>query len=147
MSGAGTWWETGRSMVHPWHCDQFGHMNVRWYLHMFDDAAFHIWSCLGFPFSKMEELGVHTVTATVKIDYVAELKAGDPVRVESAFTRCGNKSVTFAQRMFHADTGELHARYECVEVFFDPQTRAAAPMPDDIRRLVEAALVDPDAQK
>ena len=145
MSNDGTWWETYRGMVHPWHCDQFGHMNVRWYLHMFDDGAFHVWSRLGFPFSKMEALGIHTVTATVKIDYHQELKAGDPTRIEAAFTRCGTKSVSFRQRMYHADTGELHASYECVEVFFDPDARKAAAMPDEIRSLVEAALVDPDA--
>lgn len=139
------WWETYRGMVHPWNCDQFGHMNVRWYLHMFDDAAFHIWSKLGFPFSKMEAHGVHTVTATVKIDYVQELTVGDPTVITAAFTRCGSKSVTIRQNMHHADTGDLHARYECVEVFFDPETRKAAAMPDPIRRLLEAAVVT-DAQ-
>ena len=42
------WMETYRGVVFPWHCDQFGHMNVRWYAHIFDDAAFHIWPLLGF---------------------------------------------------------------------------------------------------
>jgi len=32
-----------RGVVHPWYCDTFGHMNVRWYSHFFDDAAFHLW--------------------------------------------------------------------------------------------------------
>jgi adenosine deaminase len=31
-----------------------------------------------------------------------------------------------------------------VEVFFDPVTRVSAPMPDDIRALLTAALVSPD---
>jgi len=31
-----------RGVVHPWYCDTFGHMNVRWYSHFFDDAAFHL---------------------------------------------------------------------------------------------------------
>lgn len=30
------------SVVHPWHCDDMGHMNVRHYAAMFDDASFHL---------------------------------------------------------------------------------------------------------
>ena len=33
-----TWHETHRTLVHTWHCDHYGHMNVRFYAHFFDDA-------------------------------------------------------------------------------------------------------------
>ena len=36
-----------RGVVHPWYCDNFGHMNVRWYSHFFDAAAFHLWPLTG----------------------------------------------------------------------------------------------------
>ena len=28
-----------RGVVHPWYCDTFGHMNVRWYSHFFDEEV------------------------------------------------------------------------------------------------------------
>jgi len=136
------WLETHRGVVHPWFCDQFGHMNVRWYAHFFDDAAFHIWTVLGIGLKTMEERGVHTVVARTRTDFVKELTAGSMILVKSGFTRIGTKSVTYAQRLFDADTGVLHATQEGIEVFFDPKTRQSAPLPDDIRAVLEAALVD-----
>jgi len=53
--------------------------------------------------------------------------------------RIGTKSCGFAFAMHHADTGRLHAEQDVVEVVFDPQTRAAAPMPDSIRARLDAA--------
>lgn len=35
--------EVLRGVVHPWYCDSFRHMNVRWYSLFINDAAFQIW--------------------------------------------------------------------------------------------------------
>ena len=51
------WLETHRSLVFPWHCDQFGHMNVRWYAHFFDDATFHMWPMSALRYQRFDELG------------------------------------------------------------------------------------------
>jgi len=139
-----TWHETHRGIVQPWLCDQFGHMNVRWYAHFFDDAAFHIWSVLGIGLKTMEERGFHTVVARTTTDFVRELHAGTMILVRSGFVRVGGKSVTYGQRLFDADTGTLHATQEGIEVFFDPETRKAVPIPDDIRAVVERNLVAPE---
>ncbi len=141
MSG---WFETNRGVVFPWHCDQFGHMNVRWYAHIFDDAAFHIWSAAGFAVKDMAALGVHTVVARTATDFVREIRAGELFLVRSAFTRCGNKSCDHRQQLLNADTGTLHAVQNSVEVFFDPETRRSVPMPDALRQFVEANLIAPE---
>jgi acyl-CoA thioester hydrolase len=138
------WKETHRAVVFPWQCDQFGHMNVRWYAHWLDDAAFHLWPTSGVTFRRMEELGVHTVVARTETDFVQELSAGDLVVVRSGFVRVGRSSVTYVQRMLNAETGTLHARQQAVEVFFDPATRRSAAIPDEIRAAIGPSLVDPD---
>jgi len=135
------WRETFRSVVFPWQCDQFGHLNVRWYAHHFDDAAFHVWATCGITFKRMEELGVHTVVARTATDFVRELTAGELIVVESAFARIGRTSVTYRQRMADAETGVLHATQEAVEVFFDPESRSPVPIPDEIRKTVEGLLL------
>ncbi len=140
MSG---WKETYRSVVFPWQCDHFGHMNVRWYAHHFDDAAFHIWPVLATSFKRMKELGVHPVVAHTATDFVRELQPGDLIVIESAFTTIGNSSVTYEQRLKDAETGTLHAKQKTVEVFFDPATRGATPVPDEIRQVIEANLEAP----
>ena len=129
-----------RGVVHPWYCDTFGHMNVRWYSHFFDDAAFHLWSLYWGSHKKMlAEFGVHTVTASAMVQFQQELVAGDLIIVDSLLTRIGRKSCTFIERMLHVDTMKVHATYETVEVFFDPQTRKSTEMPASIRQALENA--------
>jgi acyl-CoA thioester hydrolase len=135
-----------RGVVHPWHHDHFGHMNVRHYAPFFDDASYHLWTRIGLPFARMiEDHGVHCVTASATTTFVRELKAGDLIVIDGAVARIGTKSATFHLRMLHADTGEVHATYDMVEVVFDPKTRASAPMPDAVRRALGAHLVGEDA--
>lgn len=142
MSG---WRETHRGVVFPWLCDQFGHLNIRFYAHFFDDASFHLWSILGMSLKTMQDRGYHTVVARTVTDVKAELNEGELIVVESAFVRLGNKSVTVRQRLKNADRDVVHAVQEQVEVFFDPETRRSAPVPEEVRRTVEANLVDPDS--
>jgi acyl-CoA thioester hydrolase len=140
------WGETGRGVVVPWICDQFGHMNVRWYANHFDDASFQVWSLIGVDIMSWKDKGVVAVVANTKIDFIKELQVGELFLMKSGFVRVGTKSVTYHQKMFNSYTKELHATNEITEVFFDPVARKAAPMPDEIRSVLEANLVDPDGQ-
>ncbi len=132
-----------RAVVHPWHHDHFGHMNVRHYAPFFDDAVYHFWTVAGLPYATMQaEHGVHTVSARATTQFVKELVAGDLVVIDGSVSRLGKKSCTLALRMHHADTGVLHATYEVVEVFFDPQSRAAATMPETVRARLAELVID-----
>lgn len=135
------WMETHRAVVFPWHCDHIGHMNVRWYAHFFDDAGFHLWTCIGITPADLDRRGVATVIASTRTDFKHEVNAGDLLVVASAFTRLGTRSLTTHQRMINAGTGELCATQETVEVFFDLETRTASAMPDDIREKLAAVVV------
>ncbi|WP_439561105.1 acyl-CoA thioesterase [Roseinatronobacter sp.] len=133
-----------RGVIHPWHHDHFGHMNVRHYAPFFDDACYHMWTAMGLPYSRMlADDRVHTVTAQATTRFVRELQAGDLVVIDGAVSRIGTKSCTFHMRMRHADTDAVHATYEVVEVFFDPETRQSAPMPHTIRQKLQHWLVAP----
>lgn len=132
-----------RGVVHPWHHDHFGHMNVRHYAPFFDDASYHLWTCLGLPYSAMlKDHGIHCVTAQATTNFLKELTAGDLIRVDGEVVRVGTKSVTFRLAMHHADTGETHATYDLVEVFFDPKTRRSTAMPEAVRQSLAAWLAD-----
>jgi len=131
-----------RGVIHPWHHDHFGHMNVRHYAPFFDDACYHMWTALGLPYSRMlTEHGVHTVSAQATTRFIQELQAGDLVVIDGIVSRIGTKSCAFHLRMMHADTGTLHATYDLVEVFFDPKSRKSAPMPQYIRDKLQHWLV------
>ena len=82
------------------------------------------------------------LTARATTDFVRELEGGDLVRIEGGVRRLGTKSVTFALRMRHVDTGQIHATCEIVEVFFDPATRVSASMPAPVREALTAFEVE-----
>ena len=58
---------TNRGVVFPWQCDHYGHLNVRYYTHFFDDASFHIWSLIGLKMAQIHERGVHPVVAEIRV--------------------------------------------------------------------------------
>jgi acyl-CoA thioesterase FadM len=92
----------------------------------------------------MKARGVMLVVARNTLNFIHEMKAGELLRIETAFIRVGEKSCTHLNRMYNVDTGTLTATLESVEVFFDPVARLSAPMPDDIRALLTDALVTVD---
>ena len=127
------WHLTYRSVVHAWMCDHFGHVNVRFYAHLFDDAGFTLWSSSGISPQDFEAAGVHTVVARTETDLKKELVAGQIVTIRSRWVRTGTKSGTYEQELSCVDDGELHAAQRVVEVFFDPKTRTSQKIPDAIR--------------
>lgn len=135
--------ELSRGVVHPWHHDHFGHMNVRHYAPFFDDASYHLWTRLSLPYSRMiQDHGIHCVTAQATTNFLKELTAGDLIAIDGWVARVGTKSVTFRLEMRHADTGDLHATYDLVEVFFDPKTRSSTAMPEAVRAILGDWLSD-----
>ena len=137
--------ETFRGVVLPSMCDHFGHMNVRWYAWHFDDASFHLWTLAGLSHREMLQRGMHVVAAQTTNRFVREMKAGGLFVVRAAFTKIGTKSVTHLARMFDADTLELTASQETVEVFFDPRSRSSTAIPDDYRLRLREKVADPAA--
>ena len=131
-----------RAVVLPAQCDHNNHMNVRWYAYHFDEAGFQIWTVANVRQSEMRERGVQVVVARTTIDYVKEMIAGTSILVRGGFTHVGSKSVVHCTKMFNADTGDLCAVQETVEVFFDPATRKSAPMPDDFNERLSALVID-----
>ncbi len=133
--------ELGRGVIHPWHLDHFGHMNVRHYAPFFDDAVYHVWACMGLGYAMMQaEHGLHMVTAEARTRFVKELRAGDLIVISGHVARIGTKSCTLELQMHHAESGALHATCHVVEVMFDPVTRRAAPIPSAIRERLDVWL-------
>ncbi|MDP6173386.1 MAG: thioesterase family protein [Rhodospirillales bacterium] len=138
------WMETNRGVVLPQHCDHYGHMNTRYYGYLFDEGGFHMWIRCGIKQSDLFDQGVGAVVANRSTDFIREMKAGTLVLIKGGLTRIGDRSMAYEQRMFDAERGTLCARQITVEVFFDPEARSSAPMPDSIRQTLESNLLAPE---
>ena len=135
------WVVTNRGIVLTKHCDHYGHMNVRFYAHFFDDGAWHVWTQAGIKMLEFNQRGLGVVVANTSTNFIKETKPGTLVMVTGGFTKTGNKSVTYEQRLLDAESEQLHATQTTTEVFFDTDKRASTAMPDDIRAKIEANLV------
>jgi acyl-CoA thioesterase FadM len=121
-------------VVHPWHVDTLGHMNARWYAHLLDDASFQFWARKGLGQQQMRAgYGVATVTASTKVDFLREIRAGDCYIVSGGPTRVGGKSVTLEFSVTVLATGAEHARFTTVEVFVEAETHQSVTIPEAVR--------------
>ena len=137
-----TWFDLSRTVVLPAHCDGYGHMNVRNYAAFFDDAGWHVLAMAGISLAEVKRRGLGTVVVTLTIDFHREIVAGQLALVRGAVTRVGNKSLAYELRLYEADSMTHCATEKAVEVCFDTRERKGVPLPDDLRKKLEA-LVTP----
>jgi acyl-CoA thioester hydrolase len=126
-------------VAHPWMCDVMGHMNVRHYAGMFDDASFQL---LGHIAGKIpdDSFGWADVRATT--EYKQEVPAGDLLTIRSHVLKVGRSSIIFRQMMVGTLDGELRAANETTTVCFDKIARRSTELGPDMRVRAEKLLAD-----
>ena len=85
-----------------------------------------------------KEATIDFVLARVAIDFRKEFFYPGTVEVGSRFTRLGRSSILSGYGLFIGET--CHATAECVNVFFDLESRVSVPPPPAVRALIERAL-------
>jgi acyl-CoA thioester hydrolase len=129
--------EAYRGVTHPWHCDAMGHVNVRHYMAIFDDAAFQMLGVIAGGSHLLAEKGLGWADVRHTIEYRRELEAGALVVVRAALSRIGRTSVTVDYTLLDAMSEDVHATLEAITVLFDLKARVATPLPDYLRRRAE----------
>ena len=127
------WFDLYRGIVMPAQCDIYGHMNVRYYAALFDEAGWHIPSFAGLSLAEIQSRGLGTVVATLTIDFLHEIRAGQLVLIKGAVTRVGTKSFSHEMRLYASDSMTHCATQKTVEVCFDTRARKGVALPDDVR--------------
>jgi acyl-CoA thioester hydrolase len=124
--------------------DMFGHLNNAVYYELFD-TAINAWlnTSTGLDPLTAPWLGV---VAESGCRYFAELQVPDPLVVGLSVTRLGTSSVTYRLAVFPppeaSGEGETVAAVgHWVHVYVDRDTRRPVPIPDALRRMLEAAVV------
>ena len=133
------WHELTRAVVMPAHCDIYGHMNVRHYAAMFDDAGWHMLAKAGVSLADLHAQGLGSVVASLTIDFHRELKAGQLTLVSGAFVRVGDKSFSYELRLYESESMTHCATQKTVEVCFDTRARRSTALPDGVRELLRRA--------
>lgn len=128
-----------RESVRPEWIDYNGHMNVAYYVLVFDHATDVMFDLLGIGEAYRQASGHSFFALDAHIAYLREVDEGTPLRVSSQLVDHDDKRIHFAHSMFHGDAGHPVSVYECVSVHVDMAARRAAPMaPDTLARVAEA---------
>lgn len=127
-------------VAHPWMCDVMGHMNVRHYAAMFDDASFQLLGHVaGQDGSKASATGWADVRT--EIDYRHETKAGSLLTIHSHVVKIGRTSISFEQVMSGSLDGIVHASSRTTSVRFDLAARASVALDEPMRDRAATYLV------
>jgi acyl-CoA thioester hydrolase len=126
------WFDLYRGIVMPAHCDIYGHLNVRQYSAFFDDAGWHFPAMAGLSLEAIRARGLGTVVATLTIEFLNEIRAGQLVLIKGAVRRVGTKSFSHEMRLYEADSMTHCATQKTVEVCFDTAARKAVALPEDV---------------
>lgn len=126
---------TFAGVVHPWMCDAMGHLNVRHYVAMFDDASFQLLGRVGGLDMDTKRFGWADVR--MEIDYLQETSAGTNVSVHSHVEAVGTSSLTYMHTLSGTLDGLPRARMRVVSVHFDLLERRKAGLPADMRERAE----------
>jgi acyl-CoA thioester hydrolase len=130
-----------RSVAHPWMCDVLGHLTTRYYVGMFDDAAYHfLYEMFGWTGAQDAKGELAFADVRHVIDYQAEVSAGDLLEIRAELRKIGGKSITTYYEMVSLGSGEVSASLECVSVLFDLKARKAVEISGDLRATAEKCL-------
>jgi len=135
------WFELYRCIVMPAQCDIYGHLNVRHYAAFFADAGWHFPIMAGLKLSEIQARGLGTVVASLTIDFLHEVRAGQLVLIKGVITRVGTKSFSHEMRLYEADSMRHCATQKSTEVCFDTRKREGVALPEDVKEKLQAVAL------
>ncbi len=125
-----------KAVAHPWECDVIGHLTTRFYMAMFDDAAYHfLLTVFGWSGSTDETGERGWVDVRQVIEYHSEVLVGDTLEIRASLLKVGSKSITVRYEMSNLGKDEIAATLESTLVLFDMRTRKGLVLSDQLRTL------------
>jgi acyl-CoA thioester hydrolase len=118
--------------------DQNEHMNMRWYVAIFDDAGDNLYLQLGLTPEYHRRHGTGTFDLEHHTHFVSEVVPGDRVAVYIRFVAQSAKRMHYLMFMVNETRGKLAAIFECMTAFADLKVRRTAPFPAEIAAKIEA---------
>ena len=127
-------------VVLPEWIDANGHMNLAYYVVLFDQATDLLYDELGVGPAYRQATGNSTFTAETHTLYEREVKLGEQIRVHTWLLGADAKRLHYFHEMFHLASGERAAAQELMALHIDMSVRRVAPFPADLMKKIGAAV-------
>jgi len=139
-----------RDVVRGAWIDENGHMNMGYYVVVFDYATDAWLDFIGLSRSHKASHGVMTFSLESHVTYRRELREGDELRFTTQLLDFDEKRIHYFHRMLHAGEGYLAATNELMSLHVSQDTRRSTPMArgildglEEIRRVHRALPIPP----
>jgi acyl-CoA thioester hydrolase len=127
-------------IVRPEWIDSNGHMNLAYYVVVFDLATDKLYAKLGIGDAYREATGNSCFTAETHTLYEREVRVGEKLLVHTWLLGADAKRLHYFHELFHADSGERSAVQELMALHIDMRMRRVAPFPDEQRIVLADAV-------
>jgi len=121
-----------RDVVRPEWIDHNRHMNVGYYLVVFDFATDEFFRWIGLDEAHRRTKHVTTFCLEAHVTYHQEVREGDPLRFTTLLLGHDAKRIHYIHQMYHAKDGYLAATNELMSLHVSQATRRSAPMAEAI---------------
>jgi acyl-CoA thioester hydrolase len=128
-----------RGEVLPEWIDANNHMNLAYYIVLFDCATDALFDVIGIGRQYKDSTNNGTFAVEAHNLYERELLVGERVRISTLVLGVDDKRLHFAHEMFAVVSGQRAATQELMYVHVDLAKRRVVPFPDDVRARVVAA--------
>ncbi|SDB68300.1 (3S)-malyl-CoA thioesterase [Belnapia rosea] len=126
------------AVVRPEWVDHYGHMNMAFYLAVFDMATDQLWPSLGLG-PALHAQGFGTFAAETWVNYVREVREGMPLSCTNEVLAYDGKRLIALHRMHHATEGWLAAENEVLYLCMDLAVRRVGLWPPSVLERFAAA--------
>lgn len=118
--------------VLPEWVDYNGHMNVAYYVLVFDGATDAFMDRIGLDAQRRKRDGNTLFTVEGHITYKSEVHLGDRLVCDLQLLGYDEKRLRFMSRMHHKEKGYLAATMEWLHLHVDLKSRRVTPIPEDV---------------
>ena len=129
-----------RGSIRPEWIDYNGHMNVAYYVLVFDLGTDALLDYLGLDTAYRARTGYSTYVLESHITYERELKEGDAYRVTSQLLDFDGKRLHYFEHLYQEPEGTLAATTEIMLMHMDMTTVRSTPMPESVRERVASVM-------
>ncbi|MBL8164885.1 MAG: thioesterase family protein [Anaerolineae bacterium] len=120
--------------------DMMGHMNIRWYMELFDEAGMPLFDLIGLTAEHYTANMAGGFDLEHHVHYLNEVHIGDTVEVRGRLLARSAKRLHYMLFMINTTRGKLASTFECVNSYADLRERRTAPYPPEIAARIDVLL-------
>ena len=98
--------------------DQMGVIHHSNYIRWFEEARIYMLEAIGFPYERVESMGITFAVLGLSCEYKSPVIFGDTVNIFTEVAECGHSRMTMRYRVVDGKTGELRTLGETRHYFF-----------------------------